>query len=76
MSGKKEENKMLVPPDGGVWTYEMRNGDVYKGLLLARFDDGVVIQPLDNGVQAFFSADIRVMWQGQEEPATETIKED
>jgi hypothetical protein len=72
MSNKKDENKMIVPPDGGEWTYEMRNGEVYKGNLIARFDDGVLISPMENVYQAFFVADIKCMWQGAEEP--ETVK--
>ena len=75
MSAKKDENKMMIPPDGGVWAFVMRNGKVYKGLLMARFDDGVIIEPEENVLQAFFTADIESMWQGPPEENAEPVKE-
>ena len=70
MATKKEENKMLIPPDGGEWVFVMRVGNNIKGQLMERFDDGIIISPSENVFVAIFTADILSMWQGlpDEEP--------
>jgi hypothetical protein len=63
-----QENKMLIPPDGGEWILGMKSGRAYKGILLARYDNAVIIEPEKDVVQVVMIAEIETMWQGPEEP--------
>jgi hypothetical protein len=65
---RKEENKMLIPPDGGEWTFVMITGKTYYGSILQRFDDGVVIDCGNDIVAALRTEHIESMWQGLAAP--------
>jgi len=61
---KKGENKMLIPPDGGEWTFNMKSGATHYGLLMVRFDDGVLIDAGNGIFAALMNDSIESMWQG------------
>lgn len=65
---KMEANRMLIPPDGGEWTYVMTTGKVYYGMLLQRFDDGVIVDIGNDIVIAIRTEHIESMWQGLAAP--------
>ena len=66
---KEKSNKMLIPPDGGEWTFIMVTGNSYYGMILQRFDDGVIIDAGNDIVAALRTEHIESMWQGLAVPA-------
>jgi hypothetical protein len=75
MAKGRQELLMEVPPDGGEWTIMLRSGRAYKGLLMARYDNAIIIQPRPDIIQAIMKEEIETMWQGSEEPVKEAPKE-
>jgi hypothetical protein len=65
---KEKADKMLIPPDGGEWTFVMITGKTYFGSILQRFDDGVIIDCGNDIVAALRSEHIESMWQGLATP--------
>ena len=72
---KDKCDNMLIPPDGGEWTFVMITGKTYQGTILERHDDGVIIDAGNNIIAALRTDHIQSMWQGLAQPENIESKE-
>ena len=65
MAEKKENNELKLPPDGGEWRFCMSSSMVIPGVIMAIYDNAVVIETPAKETVILNKAQIESYWEGK-----------
>ena len=65
MAEKKEKNELKLPPDGGEWRFCMSSSMVIPGVIMAIYDNAVVIETPAKETVILNKSQIESYWEGK-----------